>query len=184
MRSASANTASMSCSIKSIVSSRLSSRSMFTMRALSSGPSPAIGSSSSSMRGLVARVIAISSWRCSPWLRLATSISARAASPTRASAARAQFRLLACGAPEMKAVPGMRLDGERDILDGGEIEKQRSDLERAVEAQLTAAKDRQAGNVAARKANAPGVGRDLAGELSDQRGLAGAVWSDDCVQLA
>ncbi len=62
------------------------------MRALSSGPIPAIGSSSSSRRGPVASAMAISSWRCSPWLSLETSISAREASPTRASAARAGSR--------------------------------------------------------------------------------------------
>src|SRR5215216_4758563 len=92
MRSASANTASMSCSIRRIVSSCFKSRSVRTMRADSSGPIPAIGSSSSSKRGRVANAIAISSWRCSPWLRFATSTSARPASPTRSSAARAGSR--------------------------------------------------------------------------------------------
>ena len=96
------------------------------MRADSSGPMPAIGSSSSSMRGVVASAIAISSWRCSPWLSLETSTSARSARPTRASAARglAQFRLAARVAPEAERVAGMRLHGERDIVERGEIEKQ------------------------------------------------------------
>src|SRR5499426_4473269 len=71
MRSASANTASMSCSISRMVSSCLSTR---------------------SMRGRVASAMAISSWRCSPWLRLATSTSAREPRPTRSSAARAGAR--------------------------------------------------------------------------------------------
>src|SRR5215831_6710844 len=92
MRSARANTASMSCSINRMVSLRLSSRRVLTMRALSSGPIPAIGSSSKSMRGLVASATAISSWRCSPWLKLATRASARCASPARMSAARAGSR--------------------------------------------------------------------------------------------
>src|SRR5262245_32095612 len=82
----------MSCSINRMVSSPLSSRSVLTMRALSSGPIPAMGSSSRSMRGLVASAIAISSWRCSPWLSLETMTSPRPASPTRASAARAGSR--------------------------------------------------------------------------------------------
>ena len=37
------------------------------------------------MRGRVASAMAISSWRCSPWLMLETSTSSRPASPTRAS---------------------------------------------------------------------------------------------------
>src|SRR5262245_32333043 len=92
MRSASANTASMSCSIRRMVSSRLNARSVLTIRADSSGPMPAIGSSRSSMLGRVASAIAISSWRCSPWLRLATSTSARSARPTCARTARAGSR--------------------------------------------------------------------------------------------
>ena len=38
------------------------------MRSASAVPMPASGSSSNSTRGPVASVIAISSWRCSPWL--------------------------------------------------------------------------------------------------------------------
>src|SRR4029453_6964621 len=48
----------------------------------SSTPMPAMGSSSSSRRGSPASAMAISSWRCSPWLRLAAGVSARAARPT------------------------------------------------------------------------------------------------------
>src|SRR5712671_925417 len=92
MRSASANTASMSCSISRMVRPCLSSRSIVTARADSSGPRPAIGSSKSSKRGLVASAIASSSWRCSPWLSRETSASARPPRPTRSSAARAGTR--------------------------------------------------------------------------------------------
>ena len=66
--------------------------SIVTMRANSSGPRPAIGSSSSSMRGLEASAIASSSWRCSPWLSAEAGKSARALKPARASAARAGLR--------------------------------------------------------------------------------------------
>src|ERR1700730_10770543 len=145
-----------------MVSSRLSSRSVLTMRALSSGPIPAIGSSSRSMRGLVARAIAISSWRCSPWLRLETTTSARPASPTRASAVRA---------------------GERRVFVDGKIEEQRGDLERSSQAELAAAVGGQRRHVAAFETDAPGVGGDLAGELADQGGLARAVRPDDGVKL-
>src|SRR5262245_33239868 len=92
MRSASANTASMSCSMSRIVRLFLSSMRVRTMRTDSSGPMAAIGSSSSSMLGRVASAIAISSARCSPWLRLAHSSSARCARPTCASTARAGSR--------------------------------------------------------------------------------------------
>ena len=187
MRSAKANTASMSCSISRIVSSRLTSRSSPTMRALSSGPIPAIGSSSSSMRGPVASAIAISSWRCSPWLSLETSTSARPAEPdARERGARrlAQRGLLARRTPETEGMPGMRLHGERHVVERGEIGKQRGDLERAGEPEPAAAIGRQRGDVAAAEANAAGVGRELADELADQRGLAGAVRPDDGVQLA
>src|SRR5215813_1907847 len=82
----------MSCSISRIATSCLSVRSSVTTRADSSGPSPAIGSSSSRSRGPVASAIASSSRRCSPWLISDTTMSARAPSPTRASAARARSR--------------------------------------------------------------------------------------------
>ena len=96
---------------------------------------------------MVASAMAISSWRCSPWLRLETITSARAASPTRASAARAgvaQLSFPAGVAPEAKRVTGMGLHGERHVVERGEIEEQGGDLERAGEAKLTAAIDRAA----------------------------------------
>ena len=148
------------------------------MRADSSGPMPAIGSSSSSTRGLVASAIAISSWRCSPWLRSATQhVGARGETDAFERGARrlAQFRLAARVAPEAEGVAAVRLHGERDIVERGEIGKQRGDLERAREPEHAAAVDRQRRDVAAVEPDAPGVGRDLAGQLADQRGLAGAV---------
>src|SRR3984885_8757256 len=56
------------------------------MRADSVTPRPAIGSSSNSSCGLVASATASSSSRCSPWLSLETTTSARPRSPTRSSA--------------------------------------------------------------------------------------------------
>src|SRR6185437_2944443 len=92
MRSASANTAFISCSTRTMVTSFRSSCSSFTMRADSVTPSPAIGSSSSSNCGLVASATASSSSRCSPWLSFDTSTWARSASPTRCNAACAASR--------------------------------------------------------------------------------------------
>ena len=139
------------------------------------------------MRGWVASAIAISSCRCSPWLMLDTSTSPRVAEPdARERGARrlAQFGLAARIAPEVERVAGVRLHGERDIVERGEIGKQRGDLERAREPELAAPVDRQRGDVVAGEADAAGIGRDLAGELADQRGLAGAVRPDDRMQLA
>src|SRR5580700_3640421 len=82
----------MSCSTRTIVTSCRSSASSFTMRADSVTPRPAIGSSSNSSCGLVASATASSSSRCSPWLSLETTTSARPRSPTRSSAAWAAAR--------------------------------------------------------------------------------------------
>ena len=102
----------------------------------------------------------------------------------RRASGRAQLSLAARVAPEAKGVTGMGLHGERHVVEDREIEEQRGDLERAGEAELAAAKNRQTRDIAAREADASRVGRDLAGELANQRGLAGAVRSDDRVQLA
>src|SRR5215470_19049089 len=66
MRSASENTASMSCSIKRIVYCRFKLASSFDIARDSSMPKPAIGSSSSSMIGWVASAMPSSSCRCCP----------------------------------------------------------------------------------------------------------------------
>ena len=124
------------------------------MRADSFGPSPAIGSSSSSRRGVVASAIAISICRCSPWLRRETAMPARSSMPTRSSAARAGSRSSgsrAHGLPEAEGMTGMGLYGERDIVERGEIRKQRSDLERARQPQQAAPPDRQRGDVVRRR---------------------------------
>src|SRR6478736_6310786 len=88
------------------------------------------------------------------------------------------------GAPEPERMAGMRLHRQRDIIERGEMRKQRRDLERARKSHQAAAVHRQRGDVAAAEMDAAGIRRDLAGELADQRGLAGAVRPDDGVQLA
>src|SRR5882757_4581183 len=92
MRSASWNTASMSCSISNMARLPLNPRRKPMRRCDSSAPMPAIGSSSSSRLGSPASAMAISSWRCSPWLRAEASVSARWASPTSARPCRAGRR--------------------------------------------------------------------------------------------
>src|SRR6185295_8725383 len=89
MRSASANTAVMSCSTSSMGNRPLSRASSAIKRSVSSRPTPATGSSSSSSFGSIASAIASSSARFSPWERVPAGTCARSASPTSVSAASA-----------------------------------------------------------------------------------------------
>src|SRR6516162_1997269 len=102
----------------------------------------------------------------------------------RCTSGRAQLALAARVAPEAKGVTGMGLHGERHVVEDGEIEEQRGDLERAGKTELAAAVGRQGRHVAAFETDASGIGGDLAGELADEGGLAGAVRPDDGVKLA
>src|SRR5207244_9590202 len=74
-----------------------------------------------------------------------------------------ELRVAARVAPEAERMAGMRLDGERDIVERGEVEKQRGDLERSRQPELAAAVDRQSGDVHPVETDAPGVGREFAG---------------------
>ena len=79
----------------------------------------------------------------------------------------------------------MGLHGERDVVLSA-VKSRNSDViwnERASPSGA-APPGRQGGDVAAGKDDAAGVRGDLAGELADQRGLAGTVRADDGVQLA
>ena len=157
------------------------------MRCDSSTPMPAIGSSSSSRRGSPASAMAISSWRCSPWLRLAAGVSARAARPTSSRPRRAGSRRLWSRAhvgQEAEGMAGMRLHGQRHVVERGELAQHRGDLERAARPSRTrACVGRRVMSRPAKWMRA-GVGREVAGELADQRGLAGAVGADQGVDLA
>src|SRR4029077_5254765 len=96
----------------------------------------------------------------------------------------AQFLFAARISPEAERMPGVRLDRERDIVERGEIGKQRRDLKRARQPKRAAAIDRKRRDISAVEMDAARVGRKLAGKLADQRGLARAVRPDDGVQLA
>ena len=148
---------------------------------------PAIGSSSRSSRGLVASAMAISSWRCSPWLSRSTRVPARACQSDggeRGHGRLAQGRVAPRVSPEAERVAGMRLHRERDIVERGEIGKQRGDLERARQPEPAPAIGGKRGDVAAVEADAAAFGCNLAGQQPDQRGLAGAVRADDGVEFA
>src|SRR6267143_415814 len=89
IRSARRNTASMSCSTRTMVWRRLSEDSSPIMCCDSSTPMPAIGSSRSSSRGRVASAMATSSCRCSPCARLPARTLILSSRPTSSSTWRA-----------------------------------------------------------------------------------------------
>jgi hypothetical protein len=75
----------MSCSTNRMPTSPRRLRRRSTIRRDSSALIPAVGSSRRSSRGSEARAIPTSSWRRSPWERLATGTSRRPSRPTRAA---------------------------------------------------------------------------------------------------
>ena len=178
----------MSCSISRIVRSRLSSRSSAIMRTDSSGPMPAIGSSSSSMRGrgrerhrdleLAVLAVAHARRRCT---------SSRPASPTRASVSRAGSRnaaSLRASRQKWNEWPACACTASATLSSA--VKSLNSEViwnERASPRWLRWWTGSAVMSCAG-EADAAGVGRDLAGQLADQRGLAGAVRTDDGVQLA
>ncbi len=98
----------MSCSTSRMPHSRRSSSISTTRRCVSSGPTPAIGSSSSSRRGCVARAKPISSTRCSPWDSALASASAWGCKARRcnsASAASRSARSAATGRQKRRLLP-------------------------------------------------------------------------------
>ncbi len=78
----------------------------------------------------------------------------------------------------------MGLGGGRDILQRREAGQDLGDLEGACEAAQRPLVDGQAGDVLAAEGDGAGIQRHLAGDLADQRRLAGAVRADDGVELA
>src|SRR5262245_65498531 len=78
----------------------------------------------------------------------------------RCTSGRAQLRLAARVAPEAKGVAGMGLHGERCVVESGEIEEQRRDLERAGEAEVAAGTNRPGRDIVVRDADCTVDGRD------------------------
>src|SRR5664279_5212129 len=84
-------------------------------------------------------------------------------------------------------VPARRRQAEqrqRDIMDNRVARKQRDDLIGARHAEVRAPTARRAGDVLAEQPDRAAVGRDLAGDQVEQRGLAGAIGADDQPPLA
>src|SRR5690242_4118509 len=86
------------------------------------------------------------------------STSLEADAPERGERRVAQPRFAPGVAPEPERVTRMRLHGEGDVVERGEIKKKGGDLKRAREAEQAAAMNRQRRDVAAGEADAPGIG--------------------------
>jgi hypothetical protein len=91
---------------------------------------------------------------------------------------------LAGSAPKAERVAVMRLRRERDVVRRREVRQQAGDLERTRQAEPAALIGRQPRDLAAGEMNGAGIRHQLPGQLADQRGLAGAVGTDDGVQFA
>ena len=177
----------MSCSTSSTACRSLSARISATMRADSSAPMPASGSSSSSTRGAVASVIAISSWRCSPCDSAAARTSPRSPRPgggERARGRRVDLVVALGAAEEAHRARQPRLRREAAVLERAEAEEDVGLLVAAPDAALRNPLRRQPGDVLAEQLDAAGARREVAREHVDQRGLARAVGPDHRVHRA
>src|SRR4029079_18893524 len=80
--------------------------------------------------------------------------------------------------------PGAGEDGERDVLQRGEVQVDAGDLERAGEAAARAAGRGKPRDVLAGESDPAGIRAHAARKLADEGGLARAVGPDDGVRLA
>src|SRR5581483_11989195 len=87
-------------------------------------------------------------------------------------------------APPGAGIAAPFANGERHGFKRAEVRKQRVDLERAHEAALDALLRTDRGDVVGAEEYLSGVGLEHAGHQVDERGLAGAVRSDQRVALA
>src|SRR5262252_4526355 len=81
--------------------------------------------------------------------------------------------------PESETVTLGGLNGERNVALGGEAVEDARDLERSRQPEPRAAGGRQLGYVAPVEDDPAHIRLERAGQLSDQRGLAGAVRTDE-----
>src|SRR5690606_19742856 len=85
------------------------------------------------------------------------------------------------GLPATEAVPLTCLHCEHDVFQRRELGEDRCDLVGAHQSQQAARMDRQARDVVSVEFDDACIGRDLAGELADECGLAGAIGTDQSV---
>src|SRR6185369_8756989 len=161
MRSATLNTASMSCSISRIAWSSFSATRRSSMRPVSSAPMPASGSSRRSARGAV-----------------------EAGGGEHALRDLDAARVACCRLPDAPRVRRVRLRRETTVLEHAELAEDGRALVAAADAGARTPRLRPARDVVAGEAHAPCARRELAREHVDERRLAGAVGADDGVDLA
>ena len=103
------------------------------------------------------------------------------------SASRACVARCVAAAEIDQRVPAQRRQAEqrqRDVVHDGVAREQGDDLVGARHAEMRAPAARHAGDVAVEQPDRAAVGRELAGDQVEQRGLAGAVRADDQPPLA
>ena len=141
---------------------------------------PAVGSSSSSMRGSPASAMPSSTCFCAPWLTSPAIVSAMSCSASvpeqlprsrRGTAARTRSTCRAAAAVGDEC--GL------DVLEHGELGEDVGALERACHAHAADLVRRDAGDVAALQAHLAGVGLQMPGDEVEERRFAGAVRADD-----
>ena len=148
---------------------------------------PAIGSSSSSSSGSAARVIAISSWRCSPWLTAPARSSATSGEThplERRHCRPDERRVVSRRAPEPETAAVARQHRQHHIVHHPHSGHDAGDLERARETQPGPGMSRPAGDVAPAEQHAAPVRPKLPGKHGDQGCLAGSVRPDHGMDLA
>src|ERR1051325_12014029 len=87
----------------------------------------------------------------------------------------AQARILTGGAPKTEAVPSPGLNRQRDIVERGELAEDAGDLERARDAERSAARRAQPRYVSSRETDCARVRFEFTRALADQGRFAGTV---------
>jgi hypothetical protein len=86
--------------------------------------------------------------------------------------------------PKSVGMAGMGLNGECNVVERGELGKQRRDLKRSGQSERAATVDRKGGNVSTCEADRSGIRDDLSGELAYQSCLARPIGSDQRMEFA
>src|SRR3981081_4587841 len=145
---------------------------------------PAVGSSSSSISGSSASVVAISSARLRPYGNSTALSCANWASAHQARAALVELVEPACRPPEAERAAAPALQRDAHVLQHCQMGKDRGDLEGAHEAEARDIGRRERRDVAALVDDAAARRLQELGEEIETGGLAGAVRPDEGVNGA
>ena len=176
------NTTSMSCSVNSSVRPR--SLAMRSSSAIDSCVScalmPAVGSSSSSMRGSPASAMPSSTCFCAPWLTSPAIEYGDVLQRQVLDHLRGLVAELALGhAPHVEALAAMRDEGGLDVLVHRELGEDVGALEGAGDPHAADLVRGDAGDVAALQHHLAAIRLRVPGDQIEERRLAGAVRADD-----